>query len=145
MVKTIRKRCSVQAYKIQKLLSSEFPKIVPRPISWSNGIMTSEYTDGVDTCNISNVTNKVVENIQTIKKKYPNFRHNNLNVHSILLTKNGPMIFGFERAHINGGPDKDIEMFRKSVKIYFDNTSFRSNLMKFIKNSGVNVIPSGKK
>lgn len=144
MVKTIRKRCSEQAYKIQKTLYSDFPAIVPRPISWSDGVMTSEYTDGVDTCDVSIVTRRVIENIQKIKKKYPSFRHNNLTVHSVLLTKTGPMIFGFEKAHLKGGPDKDVDMFQKNVKTYFD-MSFRSNLMNFIKNSGVNVIPSGKK
>lgn len=130
MVTTKKIKCEEKEYKIQRLLNRHFPFIVPKPLSWSKGVMTTEYTDGVNTCNESQVLKQVKEHLKTIKKKYPNFRHNNLTASNIILTKNGPMIIGFSKATFKGS----------------DSTTCQKNkLLDFIKNSGVNVIRPCKK
>lgn len=145
MLKKIR--CAENEYKIQKLLHKNFPSIVPRPVSWSRGVMTTEYTEGVRTCNQGQVAKQVCAHLKTIKRKFPNFRHNNMTLTNVLLTKKGPMIIGFGRASFKGGPDRDEVFFMNefSGKPPKRCTVNRSALLDFIKNSGITVIHSGKK
>ena len=152
-------KCAEREYKIQKILNKHFPNIVPKPISWSNGVLTTEYTDGVRTCNQSQVARQLCSRLKTIKRKFPKFRHNNLKLHNVLLTKNGPMIIGFSKSSFRGGPDTDETFFmnefrgvpkvQKARKVPpLDGPKRpldKSKLLDFIKKSGVTVIQTGKK
>lgn len=144
-------KCAEREYKIQKVLNKHFPNIVPRPVSWSKGVMTTEYTDGVNTCNQAQVAKQVCARLKIIKRKFPKFRHNNLKLYNVLLTKNGPMIMGFSKSSFRGGPDTDETFFMNEFrgpkrpltgpKRPLD----KSKLLDFIKKSGVTVIQTGKK
>lgn len=133
-------RCSRHAYEVQKVLHKEFPSCVPKPIEWKNGILKTEWTSGVSTCDTKAVIKNVRRTLEMLRKKFPGFRHGNLTADKVLLVKNnGVLLFGFEKSTFKGtspvGTDE---------KHLINDFYKKNDLLNFIKNSGVHVIQAKK-
>ena len=133
-------RCSKHAYEVQKVLNEKFPTLVPKPITWSNGVLKTEWSSGVETCDPKIVIKNVNKALETIRKTYPNFRHGNLTADKVLLVKNnGVLIFGFERSTFKGSSPVGTD-----EKHLYNDFYKKNELLEFIKKSGVNVIQAKK-
>lgn len=131
VVAVVSKRTSKKEYLIQKKLHNSFPKYIPKPISYKNGIMKTKkfgtsLKKWLSTHRFSNrVLSEIIRNVRLIlgkiRRRYPGFRHMDLHIGNVLFYKGRIMIIDFGLSKLNAPgvcPCKDLNVFVRSLKNY---------------------------
>lgn len=126
----MKKKTSRREFVIQRKLYNAFPRYIPRPISYRDGILTSK-NSGVSLktwLNTHRYTDdtvlKIVRNVYIILKKitkrFPKFRHMDLHLDNILVNNRGRIIiidFGISK-FTSGRKGYDFHFFLNSMRHY---------------------------
>ncbi len=129
----MRKKTSRSEYLIHKKLYKILPKYIPKPISYKNGILTSQkrglslkkwlkthkYTNG----NLMRIINNVVLILKRIHARYPTFKHMDLHLDNILLHNGRILLIDFDMS-------KFTSMVNKCYDVHFFMNSLRHFLLK---------------
>lgn len=123
----MRKKTSMSEYLIQRKLYKAFPKYIPKPFSYRNGILTSK------NCGVSvkkwlrtskyndDIVFQIIRNVQLIlkkiNKKYPRFRHMDLHLDNILINNGKILITDFGMSKFTTGKvGYDVHFFLNSIR-----------------------------
>lgn len=136
---TVYKKCDCYAvkesnenmsteFRIQSAVHAVAPRGVVNARDYVNGKMYLNYINvhHINSKNFFKVVKKVLKTLMKIHKKYPSFRHNDLSMDNVFVTKNGDAFIGdFGMANINKNglrnPLVQTNRFKKKFGIFSTN------------------------
>lgn len=128
-MRAVSKKTSRREYNIQQKLYKLIPKYVPKPLSYTKGVMKSKKCGTslkkwlkshprVTDCILMQIIRNVRLILSKIRRKYPGFRHMDLHIDNVLMNNGRVMIVDFGMSKFKTTKDMcyDFHLFLNSMR-----------------------------